>query len=495
VVIASRTARLTERRAGWHSAAFALGLALAAVVTGWLEVRHGAKLIGAVVVAIAAAVTIQRRAYGVMISVALLVSLNGVPGVNVNPGSNSISHYQDVAGLALLLGCGYVVFISGNVTSRSSLQRMLYVASSLLAAWWILTLARTVFFHGIPAMLAARFARDFMYFALLLPLLSDVFVTFPRLRRQVLVTLGIAAAIFAVAQIAHSRGHVSFEFILHTKGQFTTTVDGTTRIFSSMNDLVRVAFALSCGAVVLAPTRRLRYRAAVPMLLFGTSMLLQLTRAAYVGAALGFLLAGAIWWFRRGPIRGAARRRLILVPVLIVLVFSLGAAVSKGERHVLSTVGTRALAGFSDANSANGTVATRVNVGREMLRLLGPSWPIGLGFIHPAAHPYPTLPQGPIRDSDLGVLNALMLMGAVGAVLIYIPLLLVLRGLARAPRAGPDEQGDEWLRLGSAIWIIGTIASSLTLVDLFSFGGLQLSACVLAIATSVAVGRERLPGE
>jgi hypothetical protein len=88
-----------------------------------------------------------------------------------------------------------------------------------------------------------------------------------------------------------------------------------------------------------------------------------------------------------------------------------------------------------------------------------------------------------------------MLMGAVGAVLIYIPLLLVLRGLARAPRAGPDEQGDEWLRLGSAIWIIGTIASSLTLVDLFSFGGLQLSACVLAIATSVAVGRERLPGE
>ena len=211
--------------------------------------------------------------------------------------------------------------------------------------------------------------------------------------------------------------------------------------------------------------------------------------------SLGFLFAGAIWWFRRGPIRGAARRRLILVPVLIVLLFSLGAAVSKGERHVLSTVGTRALAGYSDASSTNGTVATRVNVGREMLRLLGPSWPIGLGFIHPAAHPYPTLPQGSIRDSDLGVLNALMLMGAVGAVLIYMPLLLVLRGLARAPRAGADEQGDEWLRLGSAIWIIGTIASSLTLVDLFSFGGLQLSACILAIATSVAVGRERLSGE
>ncbi len=206
-------------------------------------------------------------------------------------------------------------------------------------------------------------------------------------------------------------------------------------------------------------------------------MLLQLTRAAYFGAALGFLFAGAIWWFRRGPIRGAARRRLIFVPVLIVLLFSLGAAVSKGERHLLSTVGTRALAGYSDASSTSGTVEVRVNVGKEMLRLLGPSWPIGLGFIHPAAHPYPTLPNGSIRDTDLGVLNVLMLMGAVGAILLYLPLLLVLRGLSKAPPARDDEQGDEWLRLGAAIWIIGVIASSLTLVDLFSFGGLA-AGCV-----------------
>jgi hypothetical protein len=226
----------------------------------------------------------------------------------------------------------------------------------------------------------------------------------------------------------------------------------------------------------------------VGTLIFGTAMMLQLTRAAYFGAAIGFVLAGAIWWFRRGPIRGIARKRLIIVPLLAALVLALGATVSSTERHVFSKVATRAITGLSDVNSTSGTVGYRVSVSRQMLQLLGQKWPIGLGFIHPSAHPYPNLPGGSIRNSDLGVLNVLMTMGAVGAILLYLPVLLVLRALTRTASA-PEAVVDEWLRLGAAIWIIGTIASSITLVDFFSLGGLEVTAFMLAMATSVVASR------
>ena len=45
-------------------------------------------------------------------------------------------------------------------------------------------------------------------------------------------------------------------------------------------------------------------------------LVLQLTRAAYFGAAVGFLVAAIVWWFRRDT-ADIARRRLILVPVLL----------------------------------------------------------------------------------------------------------------------------------------------------------------------------------
>ena len=283
-----------------------------------------------------------------------------------------------------------------------------------------------------------------------------------------------------------SRSGVSLDVVLHA--EHYTVIEGTTRVYSPMNAAVRAAFALSCGALVLASHRRSRYAAAIAALVFGLAMLLQLTRAAYFGALVGFLLAGAIWWFRRSAFRETARARLLLVPVLAAIVVAFGAAVSGAERHLISTVTTRALAGYSDVNSTGGTVAVRVDTGKEMLRLLGVSWPIGLGFLHPAVKPFPTLPNGSIRNPDLGMLNPIMLMGVFGAILVYLPLILVLRRLGRSSESPQDtDRSDEWIRLGAAIWIIGAIASSLTLVDLFNFGGLMLSACVLALAASVTV--------
>jgi hypothetical protein len=468
-----------------------MSLVVLVVVAGWSEVRFGIKAVVGAAVAAGAVVVLRQRAFGVMLGIAVLVNLNGIPGLNVNPRGVTISHLQDLFAVGLLAGSLYVV-ASGKVAQRAPLQRMLYVVSLLLAAWWLVTWARTAAFQGVPPTLAAKFARDFLYFTLTLPLLCDVFVTYPRLRRQVLWTLGVGAGVYALAQLALSGAHVSLDFILHP--QLTRVVLGTTRVYSSMNMLVRAAFALSCGALLLAPTRRLRVLAAVPAVLFGSAMLLQLTRAAYFGAAVGIVVAGFIWWFRRGSIRHVTRRQLIVVPLVALCFLGLGAAVSSGERHLISKFATRAVAGYSDASTTGGTVAVRVSIANAMLGVLGQDWPVGVGFMHPAAHYYPTLPQGNIRDADLGLMQVVMLMGVVGAILLYLPLLLVIRSLIKAsPSRGSMVHGDEWLRLGTSIWIVAVVASSITLGELFSFGGLELSACLLAMAASVAISRAPHP--
>ena len=68
----------------------------------------------------------------------------------------------------------------------------------MFVAWWLVTLARSVFFSDIPPLHAALFGRDFLYFALLLPLLPVALR-----RRSDLVALHSSGrgggAIFAVA--------------------------------------------------------------------------------------------------------------------------------------------------------------------------------------------------------------------------------------------------------------------------------------------------------
>ncbi len=460
------------------------GWFVACVAVAWLDTRYGTKAVAGTAVVAVLALLLRARLYGVLLGLALVGSLNGFPGVDVNPGGNAISHTQDVFALAILLPSLYLV-LSGRVAERSKLQRALYVLSAMLTVWWTITWARTAIFGVVPASLAARFARDFLYFALTLPLLADVLVTYPRLRKQLFWTLGAGATIFAFAQIARSQAHANLQFIVHS--HFQSTFEGSTRTYSSMTMLVRAAFALSLGTLILGPTARARRLAIAPAALFGISLAAQLTRAAYFGALAGFLVAGLIWWFRRDPVAGTAvaRKQLVVVPLVLAVLIGSSAAVSSGERHLISKVATRAVAGVSDVNNSSGTVADRTKTADEMLRLLGQNWPIGLGFQHPQAHPYPTLPQGSIRNGDLGVLNAVMLMGIVGAILVYLPALFVLRALvARRPRLAAAGD-DEGLRLGTTIWIVGVLASSVTLGELFSFGGLQLSAVMLALGVSL----------
>jgi predicted membrane channel-forming protein YqfA (hemolysin III family) len=101
-------------------------------------------------------------------------------------------------------------------------------------------------------------------------------------------------------------------------------------------------------------------------------------------------------------------------------------------------------------------------------------------------HFYPQFPSGSIRDTDLGVLNAVMTMGLIGAALIYLPLLVTLVHCMRHARTKARLRFP-WVSYGGQIWIVATLASSVTLVTLFSPAGLVLSAAILAVLSQPCV--------
>lgn len=73
-----------------------------------------------------------------------------------------------------------------------------------------------------------------------------------------------------------------------------------------------------------------------------------------------------------------------------------------------------------------------------------------------------------------------MTIGVVGAVLMLLPLVVVLVTSMLAVRT--DRSAERaWLNHGGQIWIVATLFSSVTLVTLFSKGGVALSATFLAV--------------
>jgi hypothetical protein len=186
---------------------------------------------------------------------------------------------------------------------------------------------------------------------------------------------------------------------------------------------------------------------------------------------------------------GILRRRLALtVSVLVVGGFVVALAapglVSGG------TIVDRLVSVITDLQTGGGTVAVRESVTRMMTALLGGKWAFGLGFLPPSVHYFPGLPEGSIRDSDLGVLNPVMTMGVIGAMLVYLPVLLALFNCMRRSPARWTGQYS-WLRYGMAVWIVATLVSSVTLVTLFSTGGLVLTAVVMTVLAHRSVSVEQ----
>jgi hypothetical protein len=460
-----------------------VGVSIAAIGVGWLIARGQITLvIGAV--AIVAFGAFASRAPAQLAAVLVLMVLNGVPGLNLGhrlPGGLKV---QDAAvfGLCVLL---LMHQDRSRNADHSRIVRAVRIWSGCLVAWWSYEVARSALLDGIPWLKAALYGREFLYFPILL--LLALGARFPRrsLRAAGLLLL-TGTTLNAVGQGIESLTGSSVSFLAHPA--LIDDTSGVTRLYSEMAYAINTALVFAVALFVSNEARGIRWVVGALAGLCFIDAATQLTRANYFALAVALVVALLFYVARQGSITGVLTRAMILavaVAVLAVTLTSIG--VSRTITPALHTVEARATSGFSALANSTGTVAYRENVDRQLLNVLGSKWPIGLGFLHPAARYVSGVPGGTIRNADTGVFNALMTMGIVGVLLVYAPLAYALRELLRAGRrtmAG-SLSTPNWVLYGGAAWIAWAIAGSPTLVLLFSRPGLVVTTSTLAALSYV----------
>lgn len=458
------------------------------IACGWAVASgHATAVFAAVGIAGLLLLAIIQR--GAFIGIILLAAMNGLPFIDTSRIIVSKVTLGDAAVLALLITAVSWRVYDNPSYRPSTTARAFSRAAALLLLWWLLTVARSAVYQHVGILQAAIFGRDFLFFALLLMLL-------PRVRlssRDVSVLLSVLAGgvcLFAFGQISTAVGAGQQGGLIHYEK--TLQQSGLTRLYTPMTDLVGAGLALSVAAVLMSRQRIVRLVATPIALLLAVSVVVQLTRARWIGLVAGFLIV-SLWVAIKEETRIAAvlRRRLalvacVLIGLCLVVGFAAPGLVSGG------TVVDRLASLITDLQTGGGTVAVRESVTKMMTALLGGQWPFGLGFVPPSTHYFPGLPDGSIRDSDLGVLNAVMTMGVIGAALIYFPVVLALIDCLRRSPARQTARYN-WLRYGGAVWIVAALVSSVTLVTLFSTSGLALTAVVLTILAHPSVSLAPAP--
>jgi hypothetical protein len=414
---------------------------------------------------------------GTLVGILVLAGLNGVPFFDTSKLVTSKLAIEDIAVIGLLFVAAVWVLIDGAPPAPTKVGRVVSRLGMVLLVWSSYVMARTLIDESVPILRALYFGRDFLLFGSLL-------IVLPRVRfslRDISTLLGILAVgvcIFAVGQIMTALGIGQPGSLIHFK--YTLAESGLNRVYSNMTDLVTATLAVAIAATLLSRQRMLRLSAAPIAVLLLVSTIVQLTRARWIGLIIGVVVIS--FWLAissNTTISATLRRRLTLFVSLLAFIFvvaivTVPSVVSGGAViHRLTSI-------FSDLQSGSGTVAIREQVTNTMTALLGQRWPSGLGFVPPFTHYYAGLPGGSIRDPDVGVLNAVMTMGVVGAALIYLPVIIVFGDCLRrlSLRRGTNFG---WLYYGGAIWMIATLSSSVTLITLFSTSGLALAAVFLTI--------------
>ena len=469
--------------------AFAATLVALVLVGSGREVVDGrAKLMFAVIAAGAfCLLAVAER--GAFIGVLVLAAMNGLPFIN---NSSAVTHHvalQDVACLALIAAALAWRVTAQRGVAPTALGRSLSWCGLALLGWCVLIVGRTWAEGHAPLLGAIRFGRDFLYFGTLLIVLPRV-----RLRERdvkaLVAVLGLGVCLYAVGQIVTVEGFANPTWLVHAG---TGTTLGVTRLFAEMTDLVSAGVAFGIAAVALTRGRA-QFKTIPVTLLLVTSLILQLTRARWIATITSVVLV-SLWLVLAADVRIAVtlRRRVavfvgVLVGVVVILVLVAPGLISTGP------LVQRVLSIFTSSSPSTNTLAVRQQVASEMTSLLGGHWLAGLGLVPPSVHYYPQFPSGSIRDPDVGVLNAVMTIGVVGAVLIYVPLIVTLVHCMRQARIKARVR-FAWLNYGGQIWIVATVASSITLVTLFSPSGLVLTAVILAVLSQSSVtGAGEPPG-
>jgi hypothetical protein len=426
---------------------------------------------------------------GSLIGLLLLVVLDGVPFLSTaSINEHLLVPVEDLAVFALVVVLLWINLERPPNPARARTRLVAAAWSALFVSAWLLELGRTLVNTDVPLLDAFLIGRDFLYFALLLPLMIGGVV-----RRADIVgvaaVLGAGAFIFALGQFLIQLGIGATDLIHPAQ---VSSFAGLPRLYSSMNDLISLLAVLSVGLTVLGESARNRRVGAAGTLVFGTAFLLSFTRASYLGLAGALLLVSIVWSIRESS--SAARLRRTMATLNAVATITLGGAfalqpsffqsgpVGAVSSRVTSVFATQTAATQFDTSQAQtATVALRLDVGDRMLQVLGNDWFFGLGFLHPNDVYEADLPDGTIRNTNLGVFNILMTMGIVGLALLYAPVAVITYRLAAS---GGTAGIPEWLKYGAAIWLVMTLISSISLVTLFSTSGLILTALLLAVVVA-----------
>jgi hypothetical protein len=455
--------------------AAALSVAICVSVLVGALVAHGGAIVAFLLLATPLAVWLALVHPGFTLGGLWLAALNGIPFINTESSGGQL-RVTDVVIIVIVL-----MAIAHWLLSPSPTQpfpTVLALACGLLGAWWCLTFARSLY-AGIPALNAFLLDRDFLSLVIVIPG-AWILLSTPTAWRECVAVVLVGTGVYALAFVAGTLGFANTASLTHP--EHIVSLGGITRLYTSMNDLV-VAVAVF-GAAALLTTRKSRatpWIGVVTAITLG-AFLLQLTRAAYFGMAIGALIGFAVALTRGVHVRQVLLRRatIALVALVIMLFALIGVASSSVQTSIVSQ---RVLSGFSALADKSGTVGYRLTLYDRMLEVLGHDWPVGLGFIHPSDRYFPSLPRGEIRNADVGLMNAVMTMGVIGLVLLYGVLIAVARYVART-----RSRRQSWLVVGLFGWLAVVFAGSPTLVTLFSSTGLISTALTLVIC-GVMYGR------
>jgi hypothetical protein len=452
------------------------------LATGWgIAGGHAKAMFLAMAILGLLALALAKR--GACIGVLLLTAMNGIPFVDTSEVVVAKMTVEDLAIVALLLIASIWILLEKGARDSSRLAGNISRMGGLLLLWWLWSVARTVVSQHVPVLHATGFGRDFLYFGLLLVVLPRIRLT-SRDIGALLWVLTIGVCLFAAGQIMTVTGLPQLHGLIHFER--AAQQSGLTRVYAHMTDLVTAGVAVSVAAGLSARQPMARLLAGPVVLLLVTSIVLQLTRARWIGLVVGIVVV-SIWLLVKGGghLAPILRRRLALAIGVLTLAGIVGLLVVPGLASG-GPVMQRLLSIAADLQTGGGSLAIREEVTRAMTSLLGRQWLVGLGFVPPSAHYFPGLPNGSLRDADVGVLNAVMTMGVLGAVLLYLPLVRgLIHCLGRSSTQWDTRYG--WLRFGGAVWIVATLVSSVTLVTLFSTGGLALAAVALTVLAHPSV--------
>jgi len=471
-------------------------LAAAAIVLGLVavgrEVVHGdsTMIIGLFAAGGLVVLAVARR--GLFTGVMVLAAMNGLPAIDTSRYVANHVAGQDLACMALIGTAGLWALGRQRRWPPTQLGRRLSLCGALLFGFCVYTVLRTVVDGHASLLGAIRYGRDFLYFGALLIVLPRV-----RFRREeiddLLKVMMVGVVLFSIGQIATVEGISNPTWLVHATSTGQTL--GLTRLYAPMNDGLFAGVALALATAVLAGRGTLTRRLGIPAtLLLGTSLALQLTRARWIALILSLVVVSLFFALQADRrVATVLRRRLvasllILTALVLVLTFVAPGLISAGPlvRRLLSIFNS------TTSNAQTNTLAVRQQVAGLMLQTLGGHWVLGLGLIPPSAHYFLAFPSGSIRDPDVGVLNALMTIGAIGAILIYLPIVVtVLHCMRRVRTRG--RVAYSWLNYGGQIFLVAALASSITLVTLFSVAGLMLTGTLLALLAQPSVSGPDVP--